>query len=62
MKVPKDADEGRALPEVALEALPLAISRLRAEMKAAAAKLDFERAAELRDRVKALEQMQLDIG
>jgi excinuclease ABC subunit B len=62
VKVPKDADEGRALPEVALEALPLAISRLRAEMKAAAAKLDFERAAELRDRVKALEQMQLDIG
>jgi excinuclease ABC subunit B len=35
--------------------VPALIDRLRAEMKAAAADLDFERAAELRDRVRGLE-------
>jgi len=60
--VPKDAEEAKDLPEMTLEALPLAISRLRAEMKAAAAKLDFERAAELRDRVRGLEELQLKSG
>jgi excinuclease ABC subunit B len=62
VKVPKTVEEARELPDITLESLPTAIQRLRSEMKAAAAKLDFERAAELRDRVKALEQMQLDVG
>lgn len=31
-------------------------------MKSAAAKLEFERAAELRDRIKGLEQLMLDHG
>jgi excinuclease UvrABC nuclease subunit len=31
-------------------------------MKAAAARLDFERAAELRDRVRGLEEMQINAG
>jgi excinuclease UvrABC nuclease subunit len=35
---------------------------MRAEMKAAAAQLDFERAAELRDRIKKLEEMALQMG
>ena len=62
LKVPKDAEEAKELPEITLEALPLTIQRLRAEMKAAAAKLDFERAAELRDRVRGLEELQIKAG
>ncbi|MEQ1564313.1 MAG: excinuclease ABC subunit UvrB [Myxococcota bacterium] len=42
--------------------IPNLVSQLRKEMKAAAAKLEFERAAELRDRVKELERMMLDLG
>ncbi|GDX78861.1 UvrABC system protein B [Deltaproteobacteria bacterium] len=61
-KVPKDAEEAKELPEITLEALPLTIQRLRAEMKAAAARLDFERAAELRDRVRGLEELQIQAG
>jgi excinuclease ABC subunit B len=62
VKVPKDKEEAAELPDVTLEALPLAIQRLRGEMKAAAARLDFERAAELRDRVRALEELQVNAG
>lgn len=62
VKVPKNAEEARELPDVSLESMPGAIARLRAEMKAAAAKLDFERAAELRDRVKSLEKMLIEAG
>ncbi|MBM4366425.1 MAG: excinuclease ABC subunit UvrB [Deltaproteobacteria bacterium] len=57
LKVPRDDEEAKALPEMVLETVPLTVARLRAEMKQAAAQLDFERAAELRDRVKALEKM-----
>ncbi len=57
LKVPKDDEEARELPEMVLETVPLTVARLRAEMKQAAAQLDFERAAELRDRVKSLEKM-----
>ncbi|MBM4389562.1 MAG: excinuclease ABC subunit UvrB [Deltaproteobacteria bacterium] len=57
LKVPKDDEEAKELPEMVLETVPLTVARLRAEMKQAAAQLDFERAAELRDRVKALEKM-----
>lgn len=62
VKVPKTAAEAKELPDVSLESMPGAIARLRGEMKAAAAKLDFERAAELRDRVRALEKMLVEAG
>ncbi|HET6611492.1 MAG TPA: excinuclease ABC subunit UvrB [Kofleriaceae bacterium] len=39
-----------------------AIDKLRKEMRAAAGRLDFERAAELRDRARELEHMELTIG
>jgi excinuclease ABC subunit B len=62
VKVPKDAKELATLPGVTVEAIPGQIKRMRAEMKAAAAQLDFERAAELRDRIKKLEEMALQMG
>jgi len=62
VKVPKDAKELATLPGVTVEAIPGQIKRLRAEMKGAAAQLDFERAAELRDRIKKLEEMALQMG
>jgi excinuclease ABC subunit B len=37
------------------------IARMRNDMKKAAAKLDFERAAELRDRIRALEKSILEM-
>ncbi len=45
-----------------VENLPAQISRLKKEMKAAAKKLEFERAAELRDRIKELENAGLKFG
>jgi len=42
--------------------IPNLVTRLRKEMKQAAGKLEFERAAELRDRVRALEQVLLEGG
>ncbi len=39
-----------------------ALQALEAEMKEAAAKLDFERAAELRDRIKAIRRGMLEVG
>ena len=52
-----------AEPEARFESpaeLEAAVKRLEAEMKEAAKRLDFERAAELRDRVKALRRVDLD--
>ncbi|WP_428268456.1 excinuclease ABC subunit UvrB [Haliangium sp.] len=43
-------------------ALRDAIAKLRKEMKEAAAELDFERAAELRDRARELESLELAVG
>jgi excinuclease ABC subunit B len=48
------ADE-KAEPGIPRHEIPALIERLRKEMREAARALDFERAAELRDRVKALE-------
>jgi excinuclease ABC subunit B len=48
------AEDPRKIPNLLLQ--------LRKEMKSAAAKLEFERAAELRDRIKGLEQLMLDHG
>ena len=49
-----DVDAG-----LALEALPELIDQLEAKMKEAAKNLDFEEAANLRDRVKQLRQKML---
>jgi excinuclease ABC subunit B len=44
---------------VAVEQIPGQVKKLRKEMLAAAKKLDFEKAAELRDRIRKLEDMEL---
>ena len=44
---------------VSLFEVPRLIARLKKEMREAASQLDFEKAAELRDRIKALEEMEL---
>jgi excinuclease ABC subunit B len=62
VKVPKDAKEMASMPEVSIEQIPAQIRRLKNEMKAAAAKLEFERAAELRDRIRKLEDMTMQLG
>ena len=46
--------------EITTDEAPKMIAALRKEMRAAAAKLEFERAAELRDRVRALESWLID--
>ena len=48
-------DEG-----VTREDAPKQVARLRKEMRASASRLEFERAAELRDRIVALEQWMLE--
>jgi excinuclease ABC subunit B len=62
VKVPKDAKELSKMPGVTVEQIPAQIRRLRAEMKEAASRLEFERAAELRDRIRKLEEMTLQMG
>ncbi len=59
VQVPKDPKESAAVPGVTIAQIPAQIRRLRAEMKEAASRLEFERAAELRDRVRKLEEMAL---
>jgi excinuclease ABC subunit B len=44
---------------VAPKDIPKTVKKLRKEMLAAAKQLDFEKAAELRDRVKKLEELEL---
>ena len=60
VEVPLDEDDA---PEEwpALEEIPRVVDRLRKEMKQASNALDFERAAELRDRIVALEQHRLGL-
>ena len=58
--VPKETDPA-ADAYVPRENLPALISTLEKEMKAAAKKLEFERAAELRDRIRLLERRRLGI-
>jgi len=57
--VPLAAEE--SLPYVAAD-LPAYIARLNKEMKAAAKKLEFEKAARLRDRIRELESANLKFG
>ena len=65
--VPTGIDKGEAakMPPDAvgtpLDQLPALIKRLRAEMKSAAQKLEFEQAAEIRDRLRKLENWALEL-
>ena len=45
---------------VSLLEIPKLMSRLKKEMRAAAAKLHFEKAAEIRDRIKSLEEREME--
>ncbi len=54
--VEKGDEQGEGIPA---HELPAVLESLRSEMKTAAAELDFERAADLRDRIKALEATRL---
>ncbi len=47
---------------VPLIEIPMMIQKLRKEMKEAASHLEFERAAELRDKIRRLEEMELKMG
>ncbi len=60
VEVPLDEDDA-AEEWPALEEIPRVVDRLRKEMKQASNALDFERAAELRDRIVALEQHRLGL-
>jgi excinuclease ABC subunit B len=52
----------QASPTVPIHELPRILDGLRAEMKQAAEALEFERAADLRDRIRALEQELIALG
>jgi len=56
------ADSTQKLAPLQEEDLPALIAGLTKEMKEAAKNLEFERAAELRDEIKALRQMLLELG
>jgi excinuclease ABC subunit B len=60
LEVALPEDEREDWPE--LEEIPAIVERLRKEMRAASATLDFERAAELRDRIQALERHRLGVA
>jgi len=53
-----DVEEGY----VSLKEIPMMIQKLKKEMKEAASRLEFERAAELRDKIQRLEEMELKMG
>jgi excinuclease ABC subunit B len=55
--IPKAAED--QAPYLAVETTPASINRLKKEMNAAAKKLDFERAAHLRDQIRSLEEARL---
>jgi excinuclease ABC subunit B len=48
--------------EVRLDEIPAMLKRLRADMKSAAGKLEFERAASIRDEIKRLEELAMKLG
>jgi excinuclease ABC subunit B len=58
-KVPLDLDE---IEEYSPEKIEETVRRLESEMRAAAARMEFERAAELRDRIKYLRSRELEMG
>jgi excinuclease ABC subunit B len=55
------AAEAPATYDIDPEAIPRLIKKLRKEMKTAADRYEFERAAELRDRIFALQERELDV-
>ena len=55
-------DRSGTVEVVSPEELPSLLTELRKQMRQAAAKLEFERAAELRDRIRALEAQGLGLG
>ena len=48
--------------EIALDDIPKTLEKMRAKMKEAAAALEYEKAAQLRDKIRALESMHLQFG
>ena len=54
--------EQRAEPDIPIHELPKLIEALGVEMRRAAEALEFERAAELRDRIRALERERIALG
>ena len=60
--LPRAAEKHRKyVADVPLDKIPQTVEKLRKEMHAAAEELDFEKAAQLRDRVKALEAIDLSL-
>jgi excinuclease ABC subunit B len=55
VRVPKTTPVLAASPDITQKSLPGHIKKMREQMKRAASKLEFERAAELRDRIRELE-------
>jgi excinuclease ABC subunit B len=53
-----DVEEGY----VPVKEIPAMIQDLKKEMKEAASRLEFERAAEIRDKIQRLEEMELKMG
>jgi excinuclease ABC subunit B len=56
---PEGKGKKKKAVDVPIEDIPKAVSELRKKMHAAAEDLDFEKAAELRDRIKSLEALEL---
>jgi len=62
-RMAKAADAKRKyVADVNIEDIPKTVADMRKQMHAAAEDLDFEKAADLRDRIKALEAIQLAVG
>jgi excinuclease ABC subunit B len=47
---------------ISLKDIPAMIQKLKKEMKEAASRLEFERAAEIRDKIHHLEEIELKMG
>ncbi len=61
--LPKAAEQQQKyVADIPLDKIPQTVKKLKKEMHAAAENLDFEKAAQLRDRIKALEAIELAIG
>ena len=58
--VPKRSE--RVEPEIPLHEIPAVVAALRREMEKAAEELEYEHAADLRDRIRMLEQERLRVG
>ena len=62
-RMAKAADaKSKYVADVNIEDIPKTVAEMRKQMHAAAEDLDFEKAADLRDRIKALEAIQLAVG